>query len=214
MSSLTRRPSGGTARRDAAEEALLDAVEGLLEAGHGYVELSVAEIAGAAGVARSTFYQHFADKSELLIRLASSRTADIFAAANDWVRGSGTDHGASRASLEDTCRRIVADYRRHVAVLDAVRAATGYDPVVADYWQRRIDVFVRGATEQLGAAQRVGRVDPDVDVRVLASLAAWSIERTVSQSVDRDNPEDDEALATGLARALWLMVFGDAPGNR
>ena len=212
MSSLTVRPSTGAARRDAVEAQVLTAVEELLAAGESYVELSVASIADRAGVARSTFYVHFVDKTELLIRLASTRTADIFDAAHEWIdtAGAATDVVELRASLEATCRRIVADYRTHVVVLTAVQAATGYDAAVADYWFRRIDTFVERAGERLAVAQSAGLIPADVDVTGLAGMAAWAIERTVSQTVAHTAPESDDALALTLARGLWLMTFGDA----
>ena len=115
-----------------------------------------------------------------------------------------------RASLEATCRRIVADYRDHVVVLTAVQAATGYDAAVADYWFRRIDTFVERAGERLAVAQSAGLIPADVDVTGLARMAAWAIERTVSQTVAHTGPESDDALALTLARGLWLMTFGDA----
>jgi AcrR family transcriptional regulator len=215
VSSLTVRPSDAASRRDAVEADVLSAVEALLVEGHTYVELSVATIARRSGVARSTFYVHFADKTELLIRLASTRTADIFAAAYEWIDGDWIDdHGdvtdpvEVRSALEATCRRIVADYRDHTAVLTAVLAATGYDPAVADYWFRRIDAFVERSSSRLGQARDAGLIPGDVDVVGLARMSAWAIERTVSQTVAHTSASDDDALSASLARGLWLLTFG------
>lgn len=221
MSSVTLKPSDSAARRDAVEDQVLAAVEQLLDDGHSFVELSVATIARAAGVARSTFYVHFADKTELLIRLASSTTADIFEAAHEWVDTavitepsepvSAGQLRAARESLDATCHRIVADYRSRRVVLAAVQAATGYDPAVADYWFHRIDAFVQHTTPRLVVAQKLGLVDPDVNVETLARMAAWSIERTVSQTVAHTGAASDHELAATLARGLWLMTFGSEP---
>jgi TetR/AcrR family transcriptional regulator, ethionamide resistance regulator len=213
MSPTTIRPSAGADRRDAVEARVFEAVEELLAGGQSYVELSVGTIAERAGVARSTFYVHFADKTELLIRLARETTADIFAAAESWsdsaAAAAGPD-GGGLDSLGETCRRIVADYRAHVVVLTAVQAATGYDPAVASYWFDRIESFIDRLIERITTAQAAGLVAAEVDIRGLARMAAWSIERTVSQTVARTDPAGDEALAAALARGLWLMVFGDA----
>ena len=54
---------------------------------------------------------------------------------------------------------------------------------------------------------------PDVDIEPLASMVAWTIERTISMYA-LDHPEhDDAALARSMARGLWLMMYGDAPSR-
>ncbi len=210
MAPSTIKASTAAARREAVDSRVYAAVEELLGEGERYSELSVATIADRAGVARSTFYVHFADKTELLVRLAAETTADMFAAAYEWTDRTvqAQRPGAHRAALEATCEQIVADYRAHVQVLSAIQAATGYDPTVADYWFERIEAFAAHAATRLRAAQEAGNVPEEVDVTELASMAAWSIERTVSQRVARRGPRHDKALAATLARGLWLMTFG------
>lgn len=193
----------------AVEQRIFTAVEDLLGEGHGYPELSVSTISKQAGVARSTFYVHFADKTELLIRLATDTTADIFAAATEWSTRvlHSEDPAAARADLAATCRRIVDDYRRHAEVLAAVMAATGYDPEVAHYWYGRINNFIEVAGQRLREAQREGLVDSSIDTHALAAMAAWAIERTVSRTVAQSTSANDAALADTLAHGLWGMIF-------
>ncbi|MEU6203817.1 helix-turn-helix domain-containing protein, partial [Micromonospora musae] len=62
MPSITRRRSGGSDRRLSVEAQILAATERLLAEGESFTELGVQRIAREAGVARSTFYMHFADK--------------------------------------------------------------------------------------------------------------------------------------------------------
>ena len=212
MGTTTIRPSDGASRRAAVDAKVFEAVERLLAGGTGFSELSVATIAEASGVARSTFYVHFADKTELLVRLAHETTADIFAAAYEWTDHSSTaaDPETLRRELEQTCARIVADYRRHRHVLAAVQAATGYDPAVAEFWNARIEGFAQHAALRLAEAQAVGLVADGVDVEQTALMAAWAIERTVARTVATRGPEHDAELAATLARGLWMITFGDA----
>lgn len=187
---------------------MLDAVEHLLGGGRSFVELSVQEIADAAGVARSTFYVHFADKTELLIRLAEASMADIFAEAEAWMTG---DQSGGVAELQRVCRRIIADYRAHRPLLEAVGSATAYDPDVARWWRTRLEAFIDVSAERLRRAVEEGAAEPSLPVRHTAALVAWSIERTVSMTVPVTTERDDDELARALARATWLAVYGRMP---
>ena len=107
------------------------------------------------------------------------------------------------------------DYRRHVAVLAAVQAATGYDPVVADFWNERIDVF-SGARHRAaggGPARRPGPTPTSTCDELAIDGRVGDRANREPERHRRQGPEDDEALATALARGLWLMIFGDAPGD-
>ena len=70
-------------RRMKVEQQIADATMALLAEGRAFADLSVGEIATRAGIARSAFYNHYADKRELIIRLAerhSKRVAEHMAA--------------------------------------------------------------------------------------------------------------------------------------
>ena len=205
MSSLTRRPSPTTRRREAIEQRVLSAVEDLLATGRSYVELSVQELADAAGVARSTFYVHFADKSELLVRLAEATMADIFETGERWMTGP-RDGGPDE--LRRVGRQIIADYRRHEPLLRAVGAATAYDPIVATWWHGRIHAFIDVTVERLERDRDEGVLDAGVAIRPTAAMVVWSIERTVSMTVATTGPDHDDELADAVSRGIWLIMYG------
>jgi len=210
MSSVTRRPSRANDRREAVEQRVLSAVEELLSAGRSFVELSVQELADAAGVARSTFYVHFADKTELLVRLAEASMADMFAEGERWMTGS---HEGGQDRLQQVCSRIIADFRAHAPLLRAVGEATGYDPEVFRWWRARIEAFIDVTAVRIERSVAEGRTDPGLPVRPTAALVAWSIERTVSMTVVATGPDRDDDLSAALARGVWLLMYGDPAGR-
>ncbi|MGW4161786.1 TetR/AcrR family transcriptional regulator [Streptomyces sp. NPDC004788] len=70
-------PCAGTARRgrprsEAADQAILDAVIGLLENGVPLTDLSIERIARTAGVGKATIYRRWTGKEELLIDVIRS----------------------------------------------------------------------------------------------------------------------------------------------
>lgn len=80
-----RRPVGRDASKASQRPRILDAMTDLV-ATHGYAGTTVREIARAAGVSLSTFYEHFADKQQCFLA-AYDRVADqLFAAIAEETR--------------------------------------------------------------------------------------------------------------------------------
>ena len=185
---------------------MLEATESLLRDGRRFTELAVESIASAAGVARSTFYVQFSDKSDLLIRLAARATDELFAASDDWWEH---DHSGGTGPLAEVMLRMTRIYRRHAAVLGAVAEVAGYDEAVAAFWRQRLDGYAEYMRGQLEAEQRSGRVAPEVDPRSTAFIVVWSVERSVAEHVRARAPRHDPAFSRQLARTAWLAIYAD-----
>lgn len=204
MPSVTRSASRARDRREAAEQLVLDATTRLLEQGHGYTGLGVQAIAAEAGIARSTFYVHFADKSDLLIRLTETATEELFTGVVAWASAPTTDLG----TMQETLAEVVRQQRRHHAVLGALAEVAAYDPAVAAFWRTQIGRFVTVLRERLEADREAGRLAPGLDPGITAAFAAWGVERLVAQHVAEsgDDDGDDERLACGLAAILAAVL--------
>jgi AcrR family transcriptional regulator len=204
----------GRAHRELREEIdrrILDATTALLAGGGGLTPLGVERIAAAAGVSRSTFYVHFRDKTDLLVRLADRATAELFATADRfWME----DHAGGPEQLSAVLLAMVRIYRRHEPVLRAVAEVAGYDPAVAAFWRERMDRYADFMREQIEVDRRAGRVAEALDARHTAFAVVWAVERGVSEHVRAAAPGDDPAFARALGRATWLALFGDAPVRR
>ncbi len=187
------------------EGRVLEATERLLCEGAPFTQLGVSEISNAAGIARSTFYVHFADKSDLLLRLAR-RAADDLRDALDWWWTQRRSGGA--VSLTDGMLRVIQAYRRHASVLAGVEEVAGYDRPVATLWRAHIDRYAQRLREQLEEDRRAGLISEDVDLQTAPLIVVWSIERTVAEHVRSCAPTPDVALAEALSRFAWGAVLG------
>lgn len=204
MASLTRPARGSTTRqrRAAVEQRVLDAVEGLLHDGESFTALPVARIADAAGMARTTFYGHFPDKATLLIRLVDSATESIFARARAWL----ADDAASWREHVAVIEEIVAERRRHGALLDAFDEVAAYDPDVARHGEVRMEAVtdaLRGRIERDRAAELVAA---PIDAAITAAVVTAGTRVVIARQATHAPPATDRAFAEGLARGTWVAI--------
>ncbi|XVU21676.1 TetR/AcrR family transcriptional regulator [Actinoplanes sp. CA-054009] len=203
MPSTTRRPSAGPDRRAAVQAQIVAATERLLAAGATFTELGVQRIAAEAGVARSTFYLHFRDKSELALSLAGSLAGAAFALMEAW------DPAAPDAleTFERTMAGVIRFYRERPAALAAVLEVASYDEAVRDAWAARLDQFAALATRLLTAEQAAGRTAPDLEPAAASRLMIYGGMQAIAHQVAAGRPEEDDAVGRELARLQWYGTF-------
>ncbi|MEU2159939.1 TetR/AcrR family transcriptional regulator [Streptomyces chengbuensis] len=204
MASTTRRRSGAADRRAALEKRILAVIEELLRDGVTYTELSVEQIAQAAGISRSTFYLYFRDKVDVLLRLSGSLKSESHAIASAW-RPCGPGGGLD--GLARTYELIMRHYREHATLLSAINEVAAYDPVVRETWTAEQDRFVEHLVTVLKEEQREGRTPEDVDPRLAATVIVHGGAQVVAQQVSGGDSGDDAAVARELATGYWYGVY-------
>ncbi|MEA2364493.1 MAG: TetR/AcrR family transcriptional regulator, ethionamide resistance regulator [Thermoleophilaceae bacterium] len=200
MAVLTRRkgPEARRARRDALLARLGDAVEGLLREGGSYADLAVERITSRAEVSRTTFYEYFGDKRELLMSLADRATADLGQAASRW-QPNGRDLG--RDELREVLRLFLTANRER-PLLAALTEAASYDDEVRAAWLAHQDALIGLIEERLLEEQRAGRMPPG-PTRATACALHWMVQQTCYQEmVARQRLSEDEYLDT--ITTLWM----------
>jgi AcrR family transcriptional regulator len=215
MPSITRRRPREPDRRAAVEAQVLAATKRLLTSGAGFTELGVQQIAAEAGVARSTFYLYFRDKSDLLIHLAGDLKEQVFTLVADW-RPTGPTGGPD--ALAAAYANILRFYRGNVAVLTAVNEAAAYDPVIRDFWDGQLARFAEVVAARLSEEQGAGRLGAGLDPVAAARVIVWGGERVIARHVALDDGSGDAALARELALQQWHGAYrrpaeGSAPGE-
>jgi AcrR family transcriptional regulator len=174
-----------------------------------YRELTVEEIARAAGISRSAFYLHFADKGELLEEAGAEIATELRKVSAKWWRGEGAPAERIRKAVEG----FVAVYAEHQAVLRVITEVAGYDDRIRELWMEIVGGFISAATEHLVAEQRRGLVPDRLDAGSAAEALVWMSERccflylgTDENSAGRSAEEVCEQLAAVWTAALYPGV--------
>ncbi|MBZ9645431.1 TetR/AcrR family transcriptional regulator [Streptomyces sp. PSKA30] len=204
MASTTRRPSKSADRRAALENRILSVIEECLRGGVTYTELSVEQIANAAGISRSTFYLYFRDKVDVLLRLSGSLKEESYKIAASWTP-TGSDGGVE--GLARTYGLILRHYREHAALLAAINEVAAYDSQVHEVWSADQHRFIDNLVRVLKTEQRAGRTPADIDPELAAELIVRGGGQVLAQQVSGSDGSDDDAVAQELARSYWYGVY-------
>lgn len=178
---------------------MLVAVDQLLREGSSFTELSVQRIAEAAGIARSTFYIYFDDKTALMLKMAE-----------DLGRGAFEVAGEVLPELDDIVRAhrdILGYYRERAHVLVAVTEVAGYEPAVRDVWNAATDRFAENLAGVLRAEQEAGRAPVDLDPTISAEIIVWGGIRVIIHQVTTRDADTDAQVARQMAVHQWYGAF-------
>jgi AcrR family transcriptional regulator len=208
MGSITRPRSQPSKRRAATEAAVLAAVKRLLFEGESFTELGINRIAKEAGVARSTFYLCFQDKTDVLIGLTGSMKDELFAIGAAW-RPTGTGGGLEGlvAVFEDQLRF----YRERAPLLAAIAEVSAYDPALREAAFQELERFADHITDLVEEEQRAGRLSPDVDAVIASRVQVWGGEHAVARQVTTGDPQNDAQFARESALSQWFGLYRRAP---
>lgn len=205
MPSVTR-PAVQTSRqdrRDAMQQRLLAAAERLVGDGVSFTELSVERLAAEAGISRSTFYVHFQDKTDIVLRLTRTVLTELRQVSNTWW--AVAEHARS-ADLRQSLAAIIDVYRRHGAGFAVVAETSAYDADVAQEMRSLMQAIIddtRAAIERGQAAGVMRAVQPTETATVLT----WMVERAGYQMVRRGDPSDDPAIVDTLTDIIWTTLY-------
>jgi AcrR family transcriptional regulator len=201
MPSITRRRTAQVGRPTTAEADILAATERLLAGGATFTELGVQQICTEAGVARSTFYTHFRDKIELVMRLGSDFMAAAFELTTTWQPPEGAD------AMAEVFRAVVKIYRQHARVRQAIAEVAAYDATVRAFWTEGIDRFTENTIIVLRTEQDAGRTLARIDPVSATRVIVIGGEQAIADHVLTADPSRDDAFARELAEIWWYGVY-------
>ncbi|MGQ0630981.1 MAG: TetR/AcrR family transcriptional regulator [Sporichthyaceae bacterium] len=186
---------GRAYERTEIEALLRRALNELLADGTSFREVGVEKLCAQAGIARSTFYLYFADKSAMLESLSAATMLRLYAAQREWLaRGAEVTANDVRCGM----RALFSLVGQDEAVIRAVAEASIYDPRIRETYLAGIGDYVRAIERFIRSGQKAGWV-PDLHPGATASALAWMTERTVSQVAPGSSRHRARAAADALA---------------
>jgi AcrR family transcriptional regulator len=212
MALLSRRDPGRAddrrERRAALQDRLMEATVELLGEGKSYADLSIETIAARAGVSRTTFYDYFGDKRELLLAFVDSLLEDALQESDEWRPG------PSHEETRDELRKIVGGFvrvQRHPVAI-AIVEATFYDPSVREAWIATQERHISRTVRLLEWERKCGRMQERTStVEARARVLFWAWQQTILQELTLRQNLDEDELIDAIVDLNLIAVRGQLP---
>jgi TetR/AcrR family transcriptional regulator, ethionamide resistance regulator len=193
-------------RRPKTHDAVLRATTELLERVP-LAELSVAQILTAAQVGRTSFYEHFSSKEDVVVKLVRSIAAEVAEGMEPILhRGARPVEEAFREGLGNWMR-IGARYRPLlVATIEEWPAV----PALRRVWFRILDAMTEQLASIIDDDRAAGLAPPGAPSRALAASLAWGAERSFHIAMTGHHPTlvDTDALIEPLVQLYVGTIYG------
>jgi AcrR family transcriptional regulator len=204
MTSATRpfRPSPERRRRDLSLH-FIAALEPVL-ATRRYADLSIEDLTLIGGIARSTFYAYFTDKTELLCSMADEVLEQIFAEGHTWwdLPDSAGIPELRAALLPPIHARIT-----HGPILGAITDGAGTDDRLRNRQTRLINELADSLAAHIRCAQKAKAASPDIDPERAARWLLWTFDRALYELIDPDDTTETSRLVDAVTMIIWRTLY-------
>jgi TetR/AcrR family transcriptional regulator, ethionamide resistance regulator len=197
----------GPTKGDQREQALLEAARVVLRE-KPISQVTIDELAGAAGIARSGFYFYFESKQALLAALTDQALSAGDREMAEWLASDGLDRGALRRGLAASLARWRVDGRW----LREVFIAPDPGPDVLHVRDRLVEdgcTYFAARIERDAKAGLTVHGSPELLARMAIHLRIY----TLAEAYENPDayPEDD--LLDTLTDAILRLIYGATPGR-
>jgi AcrR family transcriptional regulator len=170
-------------------------------------DLSVAQILDAAGVGRTSFYEHFTSKEDVVVKLLRSVSADIADEIEPmFTRGERSPEAAFREGLT----RLVAIWSRYAPLMLTGSTEWPAIPELQRLWFRIHADLTRRIAGVITEDRATGRAPAGADPTALAAGLVWMTERAllVSRSGEVAALPDPRSLIEPLVELYVSTIYG------
>jgi AcrR family transcriptional regulator len=206
---MARRASGSSRPTgDERQDAIVEAAERLL-AERSLADISIEQLAGAAGISRPTFYFYFASKDEVLLELLGR----VIAEAQSRVSALPRDFSQDAATAWREAIGVFVDvFTEHRAVSAAALATRGQNPQIERLWSTAMQTWTDFAAEVIESERRRGAAPMGVNARDLSVALNLMNERVLSAAFTGETPRIERDNAHEVLTSIWLSaIYGTVP---
>jgi AcrR family transcriptional regulator len=199
-----RTPKRG--RRPKTYAAVLASMSALLES-VSLAELSVAQILAAAAVGRTSFYEHFSSKEDVVVKLMRSISDEVGDGIEPMFhRGRRTPDEAFRESVANLLRTSSL----YAPLLIAVAEEWPAVPELRDIWFEMLGDVTARLAQTIERDRAAGIAPPGADAEALAAALIWSAERAFHVAMTGRHPTlvDHEVLIEPLVQLFVGTIYG------
>jgi AcrR family transcriptional regulator len=172
-------------------------------------DLSVAQILAAADVGRTSFYEHFSSKDDVVVKLMASLSEEIAAELEPMLdRGERPPDEAFAVGLGN----MVQTASRYAPLVVAVSEEWPAIPELKQIWFAMLGDFTSRLARVIESERAAGLAPDGADARALAASLVWTAERAFHVAVGGDHPTlvDAETIVDPLVQLFVGTIYGRA----
>jgi AcrR family transcriptional regulator len=194
-----------TARGKRTRSVLVQAARDVFEE-VGFREARVAQITLRAGAAYGSFYTYFESKEDIFREVLKQVTGEMFEAS----AVSGTPTSSPWSRLEAANRRYLQAYARNARIMGVIEEVAPYDSYSQELLNGMRALFQARIEHGVRHQQKEGRLDPDLDPRLVARILGGMIEQVARASFIHGEPYDENVVVHTVT-TLWSNAIGSLP---
>jgi TetR/AcrR family transcriptional regulator, ethionamide resistance regulator len=195
-------------RRPKTYAAVLEATARLLET-TSLADLSVAQILAAADVGRTSFYEHFTSKDDVVVKLMDSLSDEMAAELTPMF-----EHGKRSADQAFALglSNLIEGASRYAPLINAVSEEWPAIPGLTEIWFRVQGDFTVRLARLIESERAAGAAPAGADARALAASLVWTAERAFHVAAGGDHPTlvDVAVVVAPLTQLFVGTIYGRA----
>ncbi|MGZ6716579.1 MAG: TetR/AcrR family transcriptional regulator [Solirubrobacteraceae bacterium] len=195
-------------RRPRTYAAVLEATSALL-ATISLADLSVAQILDAAGVGRTSFYEHFTSKEDVVVKLMASLSDEVVGELEPmFVRGQRSPDEAFRLGLTN----LVDAASRYAPLVVAVAEEWPAIPELRAIWFQMLGDFTARLARLIDQERAAGVAPAGAEASALAASLVWTAERSFHVAAGGDHPTlaGADTIVEPLVQLFVGSIYGRA----